>query len=1068
MKDEHKAKELLVNELVVLRKRIAELEESEAEWKQAEKASRSEAFIAALNRIAIRIETTLDPDQVMKKLGDELGKLGMTCVVGMLGPDGGELVIRYTSIESAVLASAEKLVGFGFRDYRIPREVWPSETAFEDGRSLFEPNPIAMTAALMPGIPKAIVERIVRLVGVTPNTAVVYLPLTVEKRAIGVVAIWGADVLQDDVPALAVFASQVAIAIENARLHAETKRELAERVRAEKKIQQARAELETMVRERTSELETANEHLEEEVKERIRVEEILRSSEERLKILFEYAPDAYYLNDLRGAFVDGNKAAEETTGYRKEELIGKNFLRLRLLPIGEIPKAARLLRHSARGQPTGPDELLLKRKDGSQVSLEVRTYPVKIQGQALVLGIARDITERKRVEEELRQHRDNLEELVKERAAELVRTNEQLLQETIERKRVVEKLRNREQQYRNLFDGVPVGLYRTSSEGQILDANLALVEMLGYPDREALLAEKATDIYADPGDRQREQVFLERDGIVRGFRVRLFRRDGMAIWTEDNARAVLETDGRVLYYEGSIRDITERVRAEQALQESASFYRTTIDSMGDPMHVVDRDLRFSLCNEALTQWCKELDIALGGEVIGHTIFDVFPFLPDQVREEYREVFDTGAILVTESAITIKDREVITDTRKVPVYEGGIVAQVITVIRDITERKKMEGELLKTQKLESLGVLAGGIAHDFNNILAAILGNISLARMSGSPGDEILEALTEAEKASMQAKRLTEQLLTFSQGGAPVKETASIGEVTQDSVGFALRGSNTRCVFSIPDDLWTVEVDEGQINQVVNNLAINAVQSMPRGGTIRVGIENVMVDVEDSVPLPGGKYVKIAVADDGIGIPEKDLSRVFDPFFTTKGGSGLGLATSFSIVKRHEGHISVESELGAGATFHIWLPASQKEVAAREKEVEAETTSGGGKILVVDDEETVRNVAGKMLNHLGYEVEFAEDGAEAIELYRRAKEAGCGFDAVIMDLTIPGGMGGKEAVGELIAVDSEARVIASSGYSNDPIMADFVERGFSGVIPKPYTMNELDAQIRKVITKQALS
>ena len=383
--------------------------------------------------------------------------------------------------------------------------------------------------------------------------------------------------------------------------------------------------------------------------------------------------------------------------------------------------------------------------------------------------------------------------------------------------------------------------------------------------------------------------------------------------------------------------------------------------------------------------------------------------------------------------------------------------------DITERKKLERELIRAQKLESVGLLAGGIAHDFNNILQVILSNLSLAKMYVGPEDKASEKVAVAEKAALRAQDLTQQLLTFARGGSPVKQAASIPELIRDSANFALRGSNVRCEFSIPDDLWAVEVDKGQISQVINNLIINADDAMPEGGVIKVRAENTVVCAEDALPLEDGKYVQIAIEDQGIGVPEGHLSRIFDPYFTTKQkGSGLGLTTSYSIVKNHGGLLTAESQLGVGTTFYIYLLASRRRVTKR-KAAEEKPVVGKGKVLVMDDDEEIMDATGEMLSHIGYDVGCAKDGTVAIELYKEAMESGKPFDAVILDLTVAGDMGGQEAVKKLLEIDPKVKAIVSSGYSVHPIMGEFKKWGFDDVISKPYEIAELSKTLRKVIT-----
>ena len=382
--------------------------------------------------------------------------------------------------------------------------------------------------------------------------------------------------------------------------------------------------------------------------------------------------------------------------------------------------------------------------------------------------------------------------------------------------------------------------------------------------------------------------------------------------------------------------------------------------------------------------------------------------------------------------------------------------------DITDRKKMEEELQKAQKLESLGVLAGGIAHDFNNILVSIMGGLSLLKHA-KLDDKIFKVLTTVEKAAGRAKDLTRQLLTFSKGEAPITKNASISELLKDTISFCLRGSKVRYEFCISDNLWPVEIDEGQISQVIHNLIINANQAMPDGGMIRICTENVTIRANKGLPLKEGKYVKISINDEGLGISEEYLKKIFDPYFTTKSdGSGLGLATSYSIIKKHKGYITVESEAGVGTTFIIFLPVTEKEIFSVEDVVEERLLFGRGKILVMDDDLDVRDTAGQMLTSLGYVVEFAREGAEAVELYKKAKESGQGFEAVISDLTIPGGMGAEEVIKKLHEIDPEVKVIVSSGYSNDHLITEYRQYGFAGVIAKPYEIRGLSETLSKVI------
>jgi len=397
--------------------------------------------------------------------------------------------------------------------------------------------------------------------------------------------------------------------------------------------------------------------------------------------------------------------------------------------------------------------------------------------------------------------------------------------------------------------------------------------------------------------------------------------------------------------------------------------------------------------------------------------------------------------------------------------GDIVAVVVS--RDITERRRIDEERLRATKLESIGVLAGGIAHDFNNILTAVFANIGLAKMlsskenSGSNSTTV-ERLAAAEKACLRARDLTKQLLTFAKGGTPVKNRASIARFINETAEFALRGSNVRCDLNLPNELWSVEVDEGQMSQVIQNLIINADHAMPDGGVIEIVAENFSVDTSHGLPLKSGHYVKVSVQDQGTGIHPDHLSKIFDPYFTTKQkGNGLGLATTYSIIKRHEGHITVQSKLGLGTSFVFYLPAVDK----GESEVIVEDSrilQGSGRLLVMEDEEDIRDILGTMLVHLGYEVEFASDGNMAIHLYRQAYEAGQPYTATIMDLTIPGGIGGREAIHHLKEIDPLVVALVSSGYSNDPVIASPEQFGFKGMVAKPYNLSDLGKALERAL------
>ena len=393
-----------------------------------------------------------------------------------------------------------------------------------------------------------------------------------------------------------------------------------------------------------------------------------------------------------------------------------------------------------------------------------------------------------------------------------------------------------------------------------------------------------------------------------------------------------------------------------------------------------------------------------------------------------------------------------------------------IIRNISDRRTTRESLEKTGKLEAISALSGGIAHDYNNLLTAIIGNITLAQTHLNPRDKAFRLLGHALVASKTAKNLTQKLITFSRGGSPVKEIATVGRLVQSATDFTLSGSSIKCHYHFSPDLHLIDVDQSQIGQAIHNVVMNARgEAMQEGGTLEVTAANA--DLAYEVPtLIEGSYVKITIADRGAGIPETEFDRIFEPYYSTKAmgnkrGTGLGLSICRSIIRKHGGDVTVESQLGAGTTMHLYLPAADSEAlekAAGEPVQKRPRIFGEGKILVMDDEEMIRELAGEILWHLGYEVEFASNGDEALALYKNSMSSARPFDAVILDLTVRGGMGGKETIQQLIKIDPEVKGIVSSGYSDDPGMTDYKKYGFSGVVAKPYTLEELGEKLNQVL------
>jgi PAS domain S-box-containing protein len=386
--------------------------------------------------------------------------------------------------------------------------------------------------------------------------------------------------------------------------------------------------------------------------------------------------------------------------------------------------------------------------------------------------------------------------------------------------------------------------------------------------------------------------------------------------------------------------------------------------------------------------------------------------------------------------------------------------------DVTERKQMQEELQRKQKLESLSVFAGGIAHDFNNLLTGIFGNVQLARKELPATSAAGKYLDEVTCVFQRARNLAQQLLTYAKGSSPEMGEANVQAILRECCDLSLSGSNIRYKFESADSLWTVKADANQLSQVFNNMVINARQAMANGGTLVISIENCNLEANQIGQLPSGKYVQIAIRDEGAGIPKEMIAKVFDPFFTTKPqGSGLGLATSYAIVKYHGGHIGVSSAPGAGSTFTVWLPAYTGIRTEPSPENSDESLYGDGRILVMDDESVIRHLVERMLRKAGYDPVAVKNGAEALESYRLATSRGESFDAVILDLTIRGGMGGVETASELLKMDPNAAIMMSSGYSSDPVVSKLKAIGCFALIPKPYLMHDLLGTVKSVIAQR---
>lgn len=519
-----------------------------------------------------------------------------------------------------------------------------------------------------------------------------------------------------------------------------------------------------------------------------------------------------------------------------------------------------------------------------------------------------------------------------------------------------------------------------------------------------------------------------------------------------------------------LRDVTHNRAVKRALIREKERLAMILDSVVDAVIATNAKGEIELINQEAAELIGlSVDDATGcplGEVLklrhpktGKLIADPIPIFLSAERAEIKPELgiclcrtDDHEVLVTAEMRCMRDQ--------CSGHHGCVV-----VLRDITAQKKMEEASFQSEKLHSIKLLAGGIAHDFNNMLTAILGNISMVRMNMGAGTPNADKLLSAEKAALQATSLTQQLLTFTKEGTPLLEVQMIDQLIEDCVQFSLRGSNVKYEIDKEDPLWTVDVNAGQITQVINNLIINADQAMPDGGVIRLSLTCERIRAGQIPSLAAGDYLCIRIQDQGVGITPENLKRIFDPYFTTKqNGNGLGLASSYSIIKNHDGIIVVDSIVAQGSTFKIYLPRAAKALPPTAADTEDDNTihQGNGRILVMDDMEAMMLVAGEILQVLGYEVEFSSNGDEAIEMYKQARESGNPFDAVVFDLTVPGGMGGEEACRILSQYDPNLIAIASSGYSTSNVMSDFEPAGFKAVVPKPYRIKDMSAVLHRIL------
>jgi len=626
----------------------------------------------------------------------------------------------------------------------------------------------------------------------------------------------------------------------------------------------------------------------------------------------------------------------------------------------------------------------------------------------------------------------------------------------IERFQSIETIKDRERTLQLILDSIPTGIMMIDREKKcVINANTAARNLIGCQGRN-LSGVSCQDLFClSPGT---GCPITDEDGNIKiDFLEKQLRKDNGEILPILKSVVPLHLNGRDVFIESFI-DISERKRQEAMIAEEKERLAVMLRSIGEGVVAVNRDKEILFMNKVAERLLGVRQVEVEGKSFDETVCILDPRTKDPIPGLLNRVVEKGDIVeLHEDLLVSRDgihRLISNSIAPIRNVDSEIIGAVL-VLRDISEKRRMEEDIIKKQKLDSLGLLAGGIAHDFNNILAVIVTQVAVAKITGRLDASLQAILDDIEAEALRARTLTQQLMTFSKGGAPVKKLESLKEVIVESSRFVLHGSNVLCAFSIPDDLWAVEVDEGQINQVIQNMVLNAQQAMPQGGKVDITANNVFLK-SPFQNLPAGAYVRLDIADSGEGIAPDIQDKIFDPYFTTKSkGNGLGLAIVFSVVKRHGGMVCVESSPGRGALFSVYLPACQDVVmspAADQKDVLV--PSGHKKILLMDDEDALRNSMASLLSNYGFDVHAVAHGEDAIQKFQKEKIARQPFDLVILDLTIKGGWGGKETVGKLRDISRDVKIIAASGYSQDPVLAHYREYGFDGIVVKPFTVAEL--------------
>ena len=621
-----------------------------------------------------------------------------------------------------------------------------------------------------------------------------------------------------------------------------------------------------------------------------------------------------------------------------------------------------------------------------------------------------------------------------------------------------------EQIYESIFRLSPSIITVTRFEdGTYYDVNEAFCRATGYSRDVACRGTSLSlNLWVNPDDRENVKHLLATDGACSNVEIAFRKGDGTTMYALQSAELV--TIGVDRFIIAITTDITDRRRAEATLARERERLSITLQSHSDGVLVVDGAGCVERMNRAACSLVGASESGALGRPAGEVLRVRDPERPEPVDDVVGALL-SGVSNLPSSPLVLtcadgSERHVLLHASPIPTSAG--VEGAVLVLRDVTVQLRTEEQLRKTARLESLGVLAGGIAHDFNNVLMAIKSNVAFARSMDVPRNERQEALADVEDAVRRGRDLTQQLLTFSRGGAPIKHDAPMGDLLADVTAFVLRGTSVRISLDVSPDIMSVAVDRSQISQVIENLVVNAQQAMPDGGVLRITASNFDVDDRMGLQLPAGRYVRLSFEDDGPGIAAADLPRVFDPFFSTKpGGTGLGLSIVHSVVRRHGGTVVVRSIANGGACFDVYLPATVQ--TFEQPRVSSGPFRGSERILLMDDDPNVRRAMQRALSLMGYRVDVVVDGREAVTAYERALVGPSPYALAILDLTVVGGTGGKEAAQKLRRIDPQAVIVVSSGYSDEGILADPRAHGFDACLPKPYDESELALVLRRAFS-----